>query len=637
MKYKQLNKFLEDMTFNSSFRILEEGKDDDELIKIAKKRGIKLPSHDLACFKCIYAYTDRTNKNGCLLPKEEVEKSLNTLVGKAIDFDHFRKRVVGHWIDAELQDNEIIGYGIFYKGNFGEDYEIIKELFDKGNLSVSFEAWGERIYDKEGNYELHDIDWAGGGLLIKTEPAFDGANVLEIAKKQRVFEMAKVMTKPKEFVHSEEKSHIKEESRYYELQSIYQSISEVENLDGENKGLFEIMMVDFEKNKVKVRDITTDGELMIDLTPKAVVTKQGKKRNIAKIEDLTAISTIEDMDKYIMEFEGSDEELEIAVEESMEGPKVSHSERLELTDEDFAVVRTIQTEQSNKKIRLLPIPTLAHINVVQDRLGQSQVLATLEKLGVTKDNVEGKILRRANKITMKELIKKFEDTSIEEVLQEYAKATIERELTDSELEKAYSIVVYDKPKGDASDTSLLKVPAKKSGGNETSLINANITEDEIRNVIKEVTKAQEEVKVEDKKEEIPIKDKEKAKKEPEEKITDNVTDKDKEIAKLQEKLNEAEKKLEEINKAEKETLIKSRREDLGDKAKDMKDEDILDENKFMIAKLEKENELLRASTKKQNHDISFIKGSDDKEVQSEETSARKKVDSYAFGKEEASE
>jgi len=251
--------------------------------------------------------------------------------------------------------------------------------------------------------------------------------------------------------------------------------------------------------------------------------------------------------------------------------------------------------------------------------------------------VEGKILRRANKITMKELIKKFEDTSIEEVLQEYAKATIERELTDSELEKAYSIVVYDKPKGDASDTSLLKVPAKKSGGNETSLINANITEDEIRNVIKEVTKAQEEVKVEDKKEEIPIKDKEKAKKEPEEKITDNVTDKDKEIAKLQEKLNEAEKKLEEINKAEKETLIKSRREDLGDKAKDMKDEDILDENKFMIAKLEKENELLRASTKKQNHDISFIKGSDDKEVQSEETSARKKVDSYAFGKEEASE
>src|SRR3990172_5018167 len=101
MKKEELNLFLEDLSFNSRFEFLEEGKIHKDLIKSAEKRGIQLPAKDLMVFRCIYAYTDRVNKNGCLLPKEEVEKSLPTLIGKAIDFDHFRKRVVGHWIDAE--------------------------------------------------------------------------------------------------------------------------------------------------------------------------------------------------------------------------------------------------------------------------------------------------------------------------------------------------------------------------------------------------------------------------------------------------------------------------------------------------------------------------------------------------------
>ena len=82
----RINEYLESLTYFSEYRFLEESKDKQELQEIAKKWGIKIPSHDLAIFKCIYAYVDKPNKNGCILPREEVEVALPTLRGKPIDF-----------------------------------------------------------------------------------------------------------------------------------------------------------------------------------------------------------------------------------------------------------------------------------------------------------------------------------------------------------------------------------------------------------------------------------------------------------------------------------------------------------------------------------------------------------------------
>lgn len=200
---KNLNTWLEDMTYASEYTFLEEGKDDDELSRIAKKRGINLPSHDLAIFKCKYAFTDRVNKNGCLLPREEVAKSLSTLVGKAVDFDHFRKRICGTWIDAELRGDQIIAYGSFFKSNLQDDFTTIKDLMQRGALSVSFEAWGNKTPLTGNAYSLNDICFAGGALLLKEAPAFPGADVLEMAN-NRVLEFAKVMIKPVAFLHTGE-------------------------------------------------------------------------------------------------------------------------------------------------------------------------------------------------------------------------------------------------------------------------------------------------------------------------------------------------------------------------------------------------------------------------------------------------
>lgn len=200
----QVSLWLEDMTYNAAFRILDEAKDKNELLEVAKANGLVLPAQDIAVFKCTYAYTNRQNLNGCTLPKADVEIALGTLNGKSVDIDHQRKTVIGYWLQGKIAKDEIIAYGAIWKDNFAEDYKLIKEMFDAGNLAVSFEAWGNRTYTNAAKteYTLSDIEFAGGAILIKTKPAFAGAGVLEMAK-ERVLELASIMESnvPKEFVH----------------------------------------------------------------------------------------------------------------------------------------------------------------------------------------------------------------------------------------------------------------------------------------------------------------------------------------------------------------------------------------------------------------------------------------------------
>lgn len=172
----------EELSLKSSYRFLEEGKDDDELKEIAAKRGLTIPSKDLAIFKGRYAYVDKANKNGCTLPKKEVKKGLKTLVGKAIDKDHLRKNTIGYWLDSYIEDDEIISYGAFWKANFPEDLDDIKNRMNDGKMCISFEAWGDRHLHEDGKtYDLKNIEFAGGALLFDTNPAFEGAEILEFS------------------------------------------------------------------------------------------------------------------------------------------------------------------------------------------------------------------------------------------------------------------------------------------------------------------------------------------------------------------------------------------------------------------------------------------------------------------------
>ena len=128
----ELQEFLADFEENSETQILEEGKEKDEIIAIAKARGINLKKNrDLSGFKNIYAFANKANKNKVRLPKEKLLKALPTLVGKPIDIDHHRGHVVGHYIDYRYRekDDAVISYGVFYKSHFGDEWGEAKKLF----------------------------------------------------------------------------------------------------------------------------------------------------------------------------------------------------------------------------------------------------------------------------------------------------------------------------------------------------------------------------------------------------------------------------------------------------------------------------------------------------------------------------
>jgi DNA-directed RNA polymerase subunit RPC12/RpoP len=184
-----------DLTFGSKNVILEDAEITSELTEIAAKRGIVLPTPDIKLFKTVFAMADEENLNGCTLPYEEVSKALSTLVGKAVDLEHYRKETVGTWLDAKMEGNVIVAYGTLWASNYEEEATEILEDFKSGNLTVSFEAWGVRENTGPFSYKLKDIHFCGGALLRHhTQPACPQAFVQEFSEKgTKVLEFAKVM------------------------------------------------------------------------------------------------------------------------------------------------------------------------------------------------------------------------------------------------------------------------------------------------------------------------------------------------------------------------------------------------------------------------------------------------------------
>lgn len=163
-------------------------KENTDLLEIAKKRGILLPSPHLAIFKTIYAKIEEPNKNGVRLEREAVLESLPTLIGKQVNLNHWRKGfIVGHIIDASINEKDQIEVAfVFYKDVYIEDFDRAIEQFKKGDLTVSFELNSNkesREQLKDGTVRLHQIDFAGMGLLLDDEPAYPEAVVFEMAKK----------------------------------------------------------------------------------------------------------------------------------------------------------------------------------------------------------------------------------------------------------------------------------------------------------------------------------------------------------------------------------------------------------------------------------------------------------------------
>jgi len=113
-----IQEFLSSFEEKAETTILETGKEKNELEQIAKARGINIKkSRDLAIFKTKYAFTDVANSNGAILPKKDLLKVLPGIIGKPINKNHERDRVIGFYIDYRYleKSSTIIAYGIFFK------------------------------------------------------------------------------------------------------------------------------------------------------------------------------------------------------------------------------------------------------------------------------------------------------------------------------------------------------------------------------------------------------------------------------------------------------------------------------------------------------------------------------------------
>jgi len=187
--------FLNDVAKNSNVFLLEEGKEKNELVEIAKKRGVNVKnSKDLGIIKTIYAFADTANENGAILPEDEILKVLPGIIGKPMNRNHVRDQIRGVYVDYKYikKSKKIIAYATFFKSCFPEEWEEAKALRKQGRLATSFEIWSpdkDHKYVTDTTYEMHNMEIAGGGLLFNHKddpipPAFPGAVVLGIAKKQ---------------------------------------------------------------------------------------------------------------------------------------------------------------------------------------------------------------------------------------------------------------------------------------------------------------------------------------------------------------------------------------------------------------------------------------------------------------------
>lgn len=276
MKNKELIKFE-----SASFRILESAKDKTELDQIAEKHMIQVPNKDLSVFKCLFAFVDRENLNGCTLPREEAIKALPSLTGKAVDFDHIRRQTVGYWLEASLEGDSIYAYGVFFKGNHEMAYEELQRLIATSELGVSFESWGAKEQTSEKSYVLRDPEFAGGALLPRTQPAYPGAKVLVMSNDRR--------DKIKELHESS--------FSIFDFDTILKVVSETPIPKGEDEYSFwDIEMIDFTEGIVRARVFPGDNRYQINLRPtaKKLTTASQYVESIIKIETTSEMTSQDD-------------------------------------------------------------------------------------------------------------------------------------------------------------------------------------------------------------------------------------------------------------------------------------------------------------------------------------------------------
>jgi chromosome segregation ATPase len=222
---------------------------------------------------------------------------------------------------------------------------------DKNVLAVSFEAYGNRIGNQTGGYDLTDIEFAGGALLIKTKPAFPGSEVTEIAKRrERVLEMASVMTEPKEYIHTSEKKKSIDTAKK----------KGTDNLDNNLGGRKSMTIEELKKKVESLEGEKASLETQLKEKDQAIAKKdESLDKKSEKLEKVQA--TVEELKKESEEVKAKIEDVEQAKEKEIskakEDAKVVATRRAELdsfakdlSDEDLLNDAKYELAKANQKL-----------------------------------------------------------------------------------------------------------------------------------------------------------------------------------------------------------------------------------------------------------------------------------------------
>lgn len=681
----EVQEFLCDFEDRSEISILEEGQEKSELQKMAETKGMRIKdSRDLAVFKTIYAFTDKANSNGAILPKKELLRVLPQIIGKPININHSRRLVVGHYIDYKYlqKENKVIAYGVFYKSNFGDEWTRAQELFKQKKLSSSFEIWspeGKRENLGSGNYKLHQMEIAGGALIYEdknNEPAFKNAKVLSMAKKTKVPELVYASKYREDEIITSNGNYFKEsvERNHKKLQEEKEKLVQPQVLkikcsncqeEQEHTGLsvkikctkcsaiidqkgvmqYPPQVMDFkmlcpscrtgswlilskQDDKAKVRcsqclkeyeiafEIIKSKDILnhfhfvytgavscyqcnssVNISGTSVLTSRLLKcpkcgleftfditreryKKISKINEIEKIAKaskggnkmeyvleLSKYHRYVDDMAKLDKAISEVYEEDYKeiAKKLTHQERLALPDKSFAMVVKIKDKATGKmkKVRMFLIHDEVHVKNELSRLERPVIKATLEKLGVSMDKVRAKILSRAKQLKM--------DSSLEK-----QKAIEPKKVEVKEVEK----VVPKVEKKTVSEKAKAEEKAKASKPD-------TIAKEEIETLNLKVASLEQDIA--------------KMKKETTERI--------------------------DFYKSNAKKIYERRAEVDEEFLKDLSDEDILNDDKFEKAKLEKEISLLKASSE-QGTDLVGTKPKNNDYYREN----RKKIDDVAFPK-----
>ena len=430
-----------------------EAKENEELIKLAQKYEIVLPSPDLALFKTIYAEIDKVNRNGVILPKKAVEEGLPTIRAKQINWSHEgAHQICGHILDSKIENNKIIVYGVLFKSLFREEFDTVEKLFAEKKLFVSYEIWnrdtkGNSVVKnlKNGYKEINPIIFHGCGMLLLDNqtgepipPACPNAMVLQLASKKVIEETAilaeKIVEKEDNFVYAK---------------------------------------------LVKEEPICTNCK-------KCKCNEEGGKENIMAEE--IKIEEILDND-----YEGG---------EIDEAKKLTTEQRNALPDSDFALIQ----EKDGKKIRRFPINDEAHVRNALARLPQAKDISEEEKKSAL-----AKILKKAKELNMDELLKKYEKSEevipavkVEEPIIEEPKveATVVEPIIEPAIVETVTIaepIIEEKPVEATTEVKVEEIKIEEIQVKEVIIEEtqaAEVKPEEVEKTTPEETKVEAEVKPE---------------------------------------------------------------------------------------------------------------------------------------------